>query len=149
LGVTKVGQQTKSIPWQWLEPLAMEGVNLVSLQKDVDERPAFPIDHDHITACHDFADTAALIETLDLVISGDTWVARLAGALGKPVWNFVRFSGYWPWLKANVIGEAPSWEHSIWYPSMTLLRQPQLADWDTPIKQATARLRGMVAKKAA
>jgi len=90
---------------------------------------------------HDFADTAAMIERLDLVISVDTAVAHLAGALGKPVWNFVRYSGYWPWLAPDAIADP---RKSIWYRSMVLYRQPSLANWDQPIKRATDDLAALV-----
>ena len=143
LGTAKTAQQAKSIPLHWLKSLALPGVNLISLQKDrpeaVSARP-FPIT-DWMDECHDFADTAALIKALDLVISVDTAVAHLAGALGKPVWNFVRFSGYWPWLSAEAAGDP---EKSIWYPSMKLVRQPSLANWAEPVERVTGWLKAMV-----
>jgi hypothetical protein len=126
-------QAMKSIPLQWLKPLAIPGINLISLQKPQEPTGNFPIT-DWMDDCHDFADTAALISSLDLVISVDTAVAHVAGALGKDVWNFVRFSGYWPWLAPDVVGDP---ELSIWYASMKLLRQPSLANWDAPIRTAT------------
>jgi hypothetical protein len=79
------------------------------------------------------------------VISVDTAVAHLAGALGKPVWNFVRYSGYWPWLTAEAAGGP---EKSIWYDSMKLLRQPSLANWDEPIGRATEWLKAELTKVA-
>ena len=69
----------------------------------------------------DFADTAALIENLDLVISVDTSVAHLAGALGKPVWILNRFGSEWRWLLDR--------NDSPWYPSMTIYRQQDRDDW--------------------
>ena len=138
LNTAQAARHAKSIPLPWLKGLALPGVNLVSLQKPREAVPdGFDIDLGPIDECHDFADTAALIEALDMVISVDTAVAHLAGALGKRVWNFVRYSGYWPWLTSEAAG-GPS--HSIWYPSMRLLRQPSLANWDYPIKQAIAML---------
>ena len=100
-----------------------------------------PLVTDHSTALADFADTAALLSLMDLVISVDTAVAHLAGALGKPVWNFVRFSGYWQWLSAEAAGDP---EKSIWYPSMKLVRQPSLANWQEPIERVTGWLKAMV-----
>lgn len=143
LDTARAAQQAKSIPLHWLKGLALTGVNLISLQHDRREPipDGLPIT-DWMGDVHDLGDTAALIEALDLVISVDTSVAHLAGSLGKPVWNFVRFSGYWPWLAPDV---PPSPEHSIWYPSMTLFRQPRLADWHQPIEAAIAKLRGMLA----
>lgn len=73
----------------------------------------------------DFADTAAVIDNLDLVITCDTAVAHLAGAMGKPVWNVLPYALDWRW------GIPPSGEGtpSIWYPSMMLYRQAVAGDW--------------------
>ena len=79
-------------------------------------------------ALNDFADTAALISQLDLVISVDTAVAHLAGALGKPVWTLLRFAPDWRWLLGR--------DNSVWYPAMRLYRQHAPGDWS----QALARL---------
>jgi Tfp pilus assembly protein PilF len=148
MGTSRAAQAAKSIPLHWLKSLEMPGVNLVSLQKPRIPGPADdggPRMVDWADELHDFADTAALIEALDLVISVDTAVAHLAGALGKPVWNFVRFSGYWPWLSAEAAGDP---EKSIWYPTMKLVRQPSLANWAEPIERVTGWL-AAEAKKAA
>jgi ADP-heptose:LPS heptosyltransferase len=80
----------------------------------------------------DFADTAALIANLDLVISVDTAVAHLAGAMGKPVWTLLPFVAEWRWLQER--------EDSPWYPSMRLFRQSSLGDWDSVITRATDAL---------
>ena len=69
----------------------------------------------------DFADTAALIDVLDLVISADTAVAHVAGALGKPVWMLDRFNTCWRWRQG---GNA-----SPWYPTMRIFRQASFGDW--------------------
>jgi ADP-heptose:LPS heptosyltransferase len=71
----------------------------------------------------DLADTAALIANLDLVISVDTSVAHLAGALGKPIWLLDRFDPCWRWLTGR--------RDSPWYPTLRIYRQPQPGDWDT------------------
>ncbi|MBC6479463.1 MAG: hypothetical protein GDA56_18500 [Hormoscilla sp. GM7CHS1pb] len=70
---------------------------------------------------HDFADTAAIIQALDLVITVDTAVAHLAGALGKPVWVLLPFAPNWRWMLHRA--------DSPWYPSMQLFRQQKLGDW--------------------
>ena len=74
-------------------------------------------------AIADFADTAALIDTLDLVISADTAVAHVAGALGKPVWLLDRFNACWRWRPASAT--------SPWYPTMRFFRQHRFGDWNT------------------
>ncbi len=131
LETAKAAQLSKSIKLEWLRGLAVPGVSLVSLQKPQLPIPAdFPI-IDWMDECHDFRDTAALIDCLDVVVSVDTAVAHLAGAMGKETYNLVRYSGYWPWLAPDV---APSPAKAIWYPSMTLLRQPSLHNWQKPLE---------------
>lgn len=128
--------------------LATPGVNFYSLQLPVTEEAAMVKlgVTDWMDEVEDFADTAALITGLDLVISVDTAVAHLAGALGKPVWNLVRWNGYWPWLRP---GELPSDRFSLWYPSMVLYRQPQLGDWHGPLDLVKADLEALVALRKA
>jgi hypothetical protein len=70
---------------------------------------------------HDFADTAALIEQLDLVISIDTAVAHLAGALGKPIFTLLPFAPDWRWMLER--------SDSLWYPTMRVFRQGHQGDW--------------------
>ena len=84
----------------------------------------------------DFADTAALIEALDRVISVDTSVAHLAGALGKPVWILLPFCPDWRWLTGR--------DDSPWYPSARLFRQGAPGDWQGVI----GRVAGALAKTA-
>jgi len=83
---------------------------------------------------HDFADTAALIANLDLVISSDTAVAHLAGAMGKPVWVILPFAPDWRWLLER--------DDCIWYPTMRLLRQAQRGDWDEVLRRLSGALKG-------
>ena len=83
----------------------------------------------------DFADTAALIEALDLVITVDTAVAHLAGALGKPVWILNRFDACWRWLTGRTA--------SPWYPTARLFRQPSPGAWDAVIADVATALRGL------
>jgi tetratricopeptide (TPR) repeat protein len=80
----------------------------------------------------DFADTAAAINELDAVISIDTSVAHLAGALGKPVYVLLAFAADWRWGQVG--------EQSAWYPTATLLRQRSWGDWDPVFAQLHARL---------
>jgi len=88
----------------------------------------------------DFADTAALIASLELVIAVDTAVAHLAGAMGKPVWTLLPFVADWRWLRER--------EDSPWYPSMRLFRQPSRGDWDGVIKRVVDGLSGLVRKRS-
>jgi tetratricopeptide (TPR) repeat protein len=118
-------------------PLAqVAGACFVSLQKGEPAAQAagarLPL-HDWTDALDDFADTAALIEALDLVITVDTSVAHLAGALGKPVWILNRFDSCWRWFLYRY--------DSPWYASARLFRQPAHGDWDSVIAAVAAALR--------
>ncbi len=84
----------------------------------------------------DFAETAAIIDQVDLVIAIDTAVAHLAGALGKPVWTLLPFGGEWRWLFRR--------EDTPWYPNMRLFRQPILGDWRLVFQRIGAALTQMV-----
>ncbi len=80
----------------------------------------------------DFADTAAVIANLDIVISVDTSVAHLAGAIGKPVWTLLPFVPDWRWLLER--------DDSPWYPSMRLFRQTKMYEWDGVFEQVKESL---------
>ena len=86
----------------------------------------------------DFTDTAGVIENLDLVISVDTAVVHLAGAMGKPVWTLLPFAPDWRWLLDR--------EDSPWYPTMRLFRQQKRGDWDSVFTRVRDALSTMVAK---
>ncbi len=83
----------------------------------------------------DFADTAAFIANLDLVITVDTAVAHLAGALGKPVWLLNRYDTCWRWLLERA--------DSPWYPTMRQFRQTSAGDWDTVIRSVSDALQSL------
>jgi Flp pilus assembly protein TadD len=85
---------------------------------------------------HDFADTAALIENLDLIITVDTSVAHLAGALGKPFWLLNRYNTCWRWLLDR--------DDSPWYPTARLFRQDDTRQWDNVIARVHAALHDFV-----
>jgi hypothetical protein len=82
----------------------------------------------------DFADTAALVGALDLVVTVDTAVAHLAGALGKPVWLLNRFDSCWRWRRDR--------DDSVWYPTMRLFRQTAPGNWTGVIQHVAAALPG-------
>lgn len=122
----------RSIPIDMLLPaLAMTGVELYSLQKE--PRPGDREVIDGLADCvtdlspllRDFAETAAAVSALDLVITVDTAVAHLAGALGRPVWTILPFALDWRWMLER--------DDSPWYPTMRLFRQPRPGDWDSVI----------------
>jgi hypothetical protein len=80
-----------------------------------------------------FMDTAAIMSNMDLVISSDTAVPHVAGALGVPIWVALPHVPDWRWLLNR--------SDSPWYPTMRLFRQPSLGDWDTVFEQLAAALR--------
>ena len=120
----------KSIPAHLLAKLDARDVCFVSLQKDGGEAPTLLM-IDLTAAVTDLADTAAIIANLDLVISADTAVAHLAGAMGKPVILLLRREGGMFWS----LGE----ERSPWYPGMTIVRQRSSGDW-LPVLDTVAQL---------
>ena len=83
-----------------------------------------------------FSDTAAIISLMDLVISSDTSVVHLAGALGKPVWILLQFVPDWRWLLDR--------EDNPWYPTARLFRQDDTREWDNVIARVHAALHDYV-----
>jgi hypothetical protein len=80
----------------------------------------------------DFSDTAAVMSSMDLILSTDTSVAHLAGALGLPVWVMLQFMPDWRWLLER--------EDSPWYPTMRLFRQKKWGDWAEVIERVANAL---------
>ena len=121
----------RSLTLDQLAPLAdAPGVAFVSLQKGPAGAQAREVAGgfsliDHTNDLHDFDDTAALVQALDLVISVDTSVAHLAAGLGKPVWLLNRHDTCWRWLLDR--------DDSPWYGSLRLFRQDQPGDWTAPL----------------
>src|SRR5262249_25146736 len=121
----------RSIPLENFVPLTrIPGVRLISLQKHdgLDQLSALPQDIKIETLGDSFddgpdafIDTAAVMNSLDLVITSDTSVAHLAGALGRPTWVALKDVPDWRWLLDR--------EDSPWYPTLRLFRQPQRDDW--------------------
>jgi tetratricopeptide (TPR) repeat protein len=132
----KRGDLRRDIPLLKLLEAARPDLEFISLQKGLDaeaELKAAPgAVIDPAADLRDFADTAALIDGLDLVISVDTAPAHLAGALGKPTLTLLRYDACWRWLTQRA--------DSPWYPSMRLLRQAAPGDWDSVIDQLKAAL---------
>jgi tetratricopeptide (TPR) repeat protein len=128
----------RSLPPDRLGPLlSYRGARWVSLQKaEVDAKklpPAFAGQIiDWMDEVRDFADTAALIDNLDLVIAADTSVAHLAAAMGKRVWLLNRFAGCWRWLRDR--------DDTPWYPAMRLFTQRARGDWDEVLTRVRAEL---------
>ena len=114
--------RNRSLAPDVLAPLfGVPGTHFVSLQKDGPAAPAHLPLTDVMEEIKDFADTAALIANLDLVMSVDTAVVHLAAALGKPVWLLDRFDPDWRWLTGR--------RDSPWYPTLRIYRQQQPGDW--------------------
>jgi tetratricopeptide (TPR) repeat protein len=129
--------ENRSISLRTLMPLLAINAAFVSLQKDL--RPddaavlaAHPEIADFSELLTDFAETSALISHLDLVISVDTSVAHLAGALGKRVWVLLPYSADWRWLVDR--------DDSPWYPTARLFRQDESRSWDGVIRRVEAAL---------
>ena len=141
------GDRQRSLPAAAVLPrLVMPGVQLYSLQKeprpeDGEVLAALADDIvDLAPALGDFADTAAAVAALDLVIAVDTSVAHLAGALGRPVWMLTPYALDWRWLRDR--------EDSPWYPTMRLFRQRRPREWDDPLLRISAALAVLAAKTA-
>jgi len=134
-----VNDRNRSLPLEMLIPLTiLNGIAFYSLQKEL----AGPNDMelmkkmnviDYTEDIHDFSDTAGIIMNLDLVISVDTAVVHLAGALGRTVWTLLPFSPDWRWLLDR--------EDTPWYPTMRLFRQPSPGDWASVINKVIHELK--------
>lgn len=126
---------------QTLRPLFDVAADFVSLQQDLTDSErvllaSFPRVKLAVERFEDFADTAALIDGLDLIITVDTAVAHLAGALGKPVWVLNRYASCWRWMLERT--------DSPWYPTLRLFRQPSLGDWESVMREVVAATRGLI-----
>ncbi len=128
----------KTIPLPHLAPLLeTPGVSFVSLQLGAAGELS-PLGNlaERVTVftrdIRDFGDTAAIMAELDLVISTDTSVAHVAGALGRPVWMIDRFNTCWRWRLAS--------DRSPWYPTMRIFRQERFGDWSGPLARVATAL---------
>jgi hypothetical protein len=135
-----VADRRRSIPLDRFGTLlSVPGIDFVSLQRDVAVPQAAVLCNHGVTQLgdefQDFADTAAVIALLDLVITVDTSVAHLAGAMGKAVGMLVAFSPDWRWMLDRT--DTP------WYPTMRLFRQSAIGDWRGPLARLRAELMGV------
>jgi Flp pilus assembly protein TadD len=129
--------RNRSIPFAQLAPLFSAPARLVSIQRDVRSEDAEKLASEsrvtHVGGeLINFTDTAAAIALADLVISADTAVAHLAGAMGRPLWVLIPFQPDWRWTLDG--------ETSPWYPTARLFRQASLGDWDGVIARVAAEL---------
>ena len=126
--------RNRSITLAELVPLLAEDLEWIGLQKDVPAADASVLaahtNIRHIGA--DFADTAALVELTDLVITVDTSIGHLAATMGKPVWILLSFNGEWRWMQDR--------DDSPWYPTVRLFRQPTLGDWASVVERVRGEL---------
>ena len=135
---THPNDRRRSLPLSALEPLAQAGrAAFVSLQtplpaRDVQAMKLFPHMTDLSADLTDFGETAALIENLDLIVTVDTSMGHLAGALGKPVWILIPKAADWRWMLER--------NDSPWYPSARLFRQQKPGAWDEPLQRLRAAL---------
>jgi uncharacterized protein (TIGR03032 family) len=122
---------------EFLPILDVSGVSFFSLQKgdrhqDLSDLPSQVRVQDMEPQLRDFGDLAVIIDQLDLVISVDTSVAHVAGALGKPVWVLLSHVADWRWMLEG--------ETTPWYPTMRLFRQTRPGDWEGVIERVTEEL---------
>jgi tetratricopeptide (TPR) repeat protein len=135
-----VNDRNRSIPLSRLAPLWSTGaMHFLAAQRELREGDAELLAREPRvtqlgTELDDFADTAAVLALVDLVITVDTSVAHLAGAMGRPIYILLPFSPDWRWTLTG--------ESSRWYPTARLFRQPSVGDWDSVIE----RLRGELAR---
>jgi tetratricopeptide (TPR) repeat protein len=129
----------RSMSFDQISPvLDIASIDFFSLQV-VNDKSSIAIDKRLIDLTHHiqtFEDTAALVSQLDLVISVDTAVAHLVGAIGKPIWMLNRFNTCWRWMRDR--------DDNTWYPSMKIYRQSSPGNWSKVIEQVAADLKSLV-----
>lgn len=141
--VDHANDRNRSIPFERFAPLLAAGPgSFVSIQRELRDGDAAALARlpnvTHVgDALADFDDTAAVMALADLVISVDTAVVHLAGAMGRPVWVLLPFQPDWRWLLDR--------EDSPWYPTARLFRQPKPGDWASVIAKVGDELsRGVI-----
>ncbi|MGA3067458.1 MAG: tetratricopeptide repeat protein [Tepidisphaeraceae bacterium] len=134
--------KNRSLPPQILAPLAAApGVSFVSLQKNSTTLPPLPGILNIAPDLHNFADTAAALSQLDLLITADTSIAHLAGAMALPVWTLIPHAPDWRWMLAQ--------DRTAWYPTMRLFRQSTPGDWPTVLQRVVSELKSTGSRVAA
>jgi ADP-heptose:LPS heptosyltransferase len=123
-----------------MAPLLALKAGFVSVQRDLRAADAEELTRQpaltHVgDALNDFDDTAAVLALVDLIITVDTSVAHLAGALGRPTFVLVPFCPDWRWMLARA--------DSPWYPTLRLFRQPAAGDWESVIARVADAVRGL------
>jgi hypothetical protein len=137
----------RSIELQAMLPLlARTDIHFYSLQRDLrggdeDILRSNPLITHLGDGLESFDDTAAIVSQFDLIISSDTVLAHLAGALGKTVWILLPFTPDWRWLLDR--------DDSPWYPTARLFRQTENRDWESVIKRVQDAFREFTAKSPA
>ena len=129
----------------FMDLTAVPDTTFFSLQKgdaisEYNERAGGILIADVGSKMNDFADTAMVLEQLDVLITVDTSIAHLAGAMGRPVWVLVPFAPDWRWLLDR--------NDSPWYPSMRLFRQTETGNWAPVFKQVEEELRKLTEEKS-
>jgi tetratricopeptide (TPR) repeat protein len=133
--------QNRSLFFDQLQPLIqVPGISFYSLQKGEAARQVQDLPRglkwvDLSKELHDFKETGAALQNLDLMITVDTAVAHLAGALGRPVWTILPYAPDWRWLLDR--------EDTPWYPTMRLFRQPAFKDWSGVIHEVATCLKNL------
>jgi tetratricopeptide (TPR) repeat protein len=134
--------ENRTMPLAALDPLfALEGIDWIVLQPDLSAGERAALDaHPRAASIHrfdqrigDFADTAAIIERLDAVVSIDTSIAHLTGALRKPLWLMLPFAADWRWFTGDT--------HSPWYPGVQIVRQPEPGAWHEVVETVALAVR--------
>ena len=139
----------RSVPLAKFAPLAqVPGVRLISLQKShgLDQLAQAPagMKIETLGAFDEgddgFIDSAAIMQSLDLIVTSDTAIPHLAGALGRPTWVALKHIPDWRWMLAR--------DDSPWYPTMRLFRQPARGDWDSAFAEIADSLRALLGSRS-
>ncbi|MFA6075619.1 MAG: tetratricopeptide repeat protein [Negativicutes bacterium] len=131
----------RDCPLEHIQPLLeIEEVLWVNLNKNLADYDFGANTINPMNAVRDFVDTAALVESCDVILTVDTAIAHLSGALGKPVWLLLFFESEWRW-GVNV-------EDNFWYPTMRIFRQPTFGDWADCVQRVRTEIGNSIKKTA-